>query len=78
MGCESLSESKESKMASINLIKALTTLRVVATATDDQLIRALCLDVLEETDTEIREKLMQTCYSESIDSVRSELMNQYG
>jgi len=65
-------------MASINLISALNTLRVVALATDDQLIRKLCIDALEETEVEIKEELSKTCYRETIDNIRDDLQNQYG
>lgn len=66
------------ELASINLIAALNTLRVVALSTNDQLIRTLCLDSLNETEVEIKEKLSKTCYGGTIDKIRVELQNQYG
>lgn len=49
------------------------TLRVVALATTDPVSRECCLNILEETESEVRSALAKTCWVEDLDRLREAL-----
>lgn len=65
-------------MPVINSEKLKNTLRLVSLATNDDVIKSLCLDVLEENENDCRSEIMQTCYAESIDNLHESLSKQFG
>lgn len=45
-------------------------LRLIALTTTDELAKVVALNVLEESDTEAKNALVNTCWGEDIDSLR--------
>ena len=65
-------------MAEIIIEKALNTLRLVALATDDELVSKLCLDVLDESANTAKNELAKTCWGNDIDDLRKALDKSFG
>ena len=60
----------------MNIEKLQNTLRLIALSTSDDLAKALCLDVLEESEAECKEQIKQTCWVDSADDLRAGIANK--
>lgn len=66
-----------SMKASPKEIQVCNTLRIIALATTDALVRTVAFSILCESEEQVKSELAKTCWADDLDSLRESLANQY-